>query len=172
MPAAFDLVLHLHGPDATAALAASMAPRCKAGDVIALWGGIGAGKSHFARALIATRLAAVGRTEDIPSPTFTLVQSYDADGMEIWHSDLYRLTHADEVLELGLDDAFDTALCLIEWPDRLGADLPDRALHLRLDPGDWPGAGPDDRTARLHATGSGWADRLAPLRDRATVAHG
>ncbi|WP_394340271.1 tRNA (adenosine(37)-N6)-threonylcarbamoyltransferase complex ATPase subunit type 1 TsaE [Meridianimarinicoccus zhengii] len=167
MPAPFDLVLPLHGPDATAALAASIAPLCRAGDVIALWGGIGAGKSHFARALIATRLAAAGRAEDIPSPTFTLVQTYDADEIEIWHSDLYRLTHADEVLELGLEDAFDSALCLIEWPDRLGSDLPGRALHLRLD----PGSGPDDRIARLHAMGGGWADRLAPIRDRATVAH-
>jgi len=167
MPAPFDLTLHLHGPDATAALAADIAPLCRAGDVIALWGGIGAGKSHFARALIRARLAAAGRAEDIPSPTFTLVQSYDADGIEIWHSDLYRLTHADEVLELGLEDAFDHALCLIEWPDRLGADLPDGALHLHLD----PGPSPEDRTARLHATGGAWARRLAPIHNRATVAH-
>jgi tRNA threonylcarbamoyladenosine biosynthesis protein TsaE len=168
MPSVFELELPLHGPDATVALAESVAPLCRAGDVIALWGGIGAGKSHFARALISARLAAVGRAEDIPSPTFTLVQSYDADGLEIWHSDLYRLTHADEVLELGLEEAFDHALCLIEWPDRLGADLPARALHVHLT----PGAGPDDRIARLHATGGGWADRLAPLRNHAALAHG
>lgn len=162
-----DCALPLNGPDATAALAASIAPLCRNGDVIALWGGIGAGKSHFARALIATRLAAVGRAEDIPSPTFTLVQSYHAGGIEIWHSDLYRLTHPDEVLELGLEDAFDHALSLIEWPDRLGADLPAHALNLRLD----PGPGPDDRIVRLHASGGGWAERLTPILARATVAH-
>lgn len=167
MTAPFDRSIPLHGPDATAALAAAIAPLCRGGDVIALWGGIGAGKSHFARALIATRLATAGRSEDIPSPTFTLVQSYDADGIEIWHSDLYRLSHPDEVLELGLEDAFDHALCLIEWPDRLGADLPAHALHLHLD----PGAGPDDRIARLQATGGGWSDRLALALDRVSVIH-
>ena len=65
------------------------------------------------------------------SPTFTLVQVYEAD-VEIWHADLYRLTHPDEVLELGLDAAFGTAICLIEWPDRLGDLAPEGALHLKL----------------------------------------
>ncbi len=163
----FDRTLPLHGPDATAALATALAPLCSGGDTIALWGGIGAGKSHFARALITARLAPLGRSEDIPSPTFTLVQCYDAGDLEIWHSDLYRLSHPDEVLELGLDDAFGRALCLIEWPDRLGPDLPAHALHLHLD----PGAGPDDRIVRLHATGGDWTGRLEPMLDRMTVSH-
>lgn len=167
MRAFFDRTLPLHGPDATAALAQAIAPVCRAGDVLALWGGIGAGKSHFARVLITARLATLGRVEDIPSPTFTLVQSYDAGDLEIWHSDLYRLSHTDEVLELGLDDAFEHALCLIEWPDRLGKDLPAHALHLHLD----PGTGPDDRIVRLHATGGGWPERLAPIFDRMAVSH-
>ena len=64
----------------------------------------------------------------MPSPTFTLVQTYDAGDLEIWHCDLYRLTDPQEVLELGLDDAFIGAICLIEWPDRLGPDLPADAL--------------------------------------------
>jgi tRNA threonylcarbamoyladenosine biosynthesis protein TsaE len=67
----------------------------------------------------------------VPSPTFTLVQSYQAD-VEIWHADLYRLSHPDEVLELGLDEAFDSAICLIEWPDRLGSLLPKGAMRLQF----------------------------------------
>lgn len=101
-----------------------------AGDVVALEGPIGAGKTHFARALIRERL---GAAEDVPSPTFTLIQTYPAD-VDIWHADLYRLTHPDEVLELGLDDAFQTAICLIEWPERMGTLLPANAIRLRLIP--------------------------------------
>lgn len=101
-----------------------------AGDVVALEGPIGAGKTHFARALIRERL---GYAEDVPSPTFTLIQTYPAD-VEVWHADLYRLTHPDEVLELGLDDAFQSAICLIEWPERMGALLPADAIRLRLIP--------------------------------------
>ena len=93
-------------------------------------GPIGSGKTHLARSLIRARL---GRAEDIPSPTFTLVQSYDAAGTQIWHADLYRLTHPDEVLELGLDEAFGTAICLVEWPDRLGSHLPAHALRLSFE---------------------------------------
>ena len=99
-----------------------------AGDSLLLSGQIGAGKSHFARAFIQARL---GRAEDVPSPSFTLVQTYDAD-VEIWHSDLYRLSHPDEVLELGLEQAFATAICLVEWPDRLGALTPANAISIRL----------------------------------------
>ncbi|KFE35225.1 tRNA (adenosine(37)-N6)-threonylcarbamoyltransferase complex ATPase subunit type 1 TsaE [Thioclava atlantica] len=120
--------LDLSDPDATTRLGALFARHAGPGDVILLEGPIGAGKTHFARALIQARL---GRAEDVPSPTFTLVQTYEAD-CEIWHADLYRLTHPDEVLELGLDHAFDTAICLIEWPDRLGSAVPDGALRLRF----------------------------------------
>uniref|UniRef100_UPI00286C803C tRNA (adenosine(37)-N6)-threonylcarbamoyltransferase complex ATPase subunit type 1 TsaE n=1 Tax=Tabrizicola sp. TaxID=2005166 RepID=UPI00286C803C len=81
------------------------------------------------RALIQTRL---GRAEDVPSPTFTLVQTYDGGGVEIWHTDLYRLSHPDEVWELGLRDAFSTAICIVEWPDRLGRHLPQDALRISL----------------------------------------
>jgi tRNA threonylcarbamoyladenosine biosynthesis protein TsaE len=112
----------------TERLGAWLATHLHAGDCLLLNGPIGAGKSHLARAFIRARL---GRYEDVPSPTFTLVQTYQAD-VEIWHADLYRLSHPDEVLELGLDDAFATAICLIEWPDRLGTLAPPDALHLTL----------------------------------------
>lgn len=113
--------------NATSALAAQIANHLKPGDTLLLEGQIGAGKSAFARALIRARL---GRLEDVPSPTFTLVQTYEDNAGDIWHCDLYRLTHPDEALELGLDEAFDTAICLIEWPDRLGDIVPQTALTL------------------------------------------
>ena len=114
--------------EATDRLGGWLAARLGAGDCLLLEGPIGAGKSHLARALIRARL---GRAEEVPSPSFTLVQVYAAD-VEIWHADLYRLTHPDEVLELGLADAMATALTLIEWPDRLGNLRPERALTLQL----------------------------------------
>lgn len=116
---------------ATDRLAARLAPHLRPGDVVLLDGPLGAGKSHFARALIRARL---GRAEEVPSPSFTLVQVYDDGATEIWHADLYRLSHPDDVLELGLPDAFATAICLVEWPDRLGPLTPPDALHLRLEP--------------------------------------
>jgi tRNA threonylcarbamoyladenosine biosynthesis protein TsaE len=128
----FDSTLTLGTADETADLARLIAPFLGAGDVILLEGPIGAGKTHFARSLIQARLAEVGRTEDVPSPTFTLVQIYDVDNAEIWHADLYRLTQAGEVVELGLAEAFETAICLVEWPERLGDLLPANALTVTL----------------------------------------
>jgi tRNA threonylcarbamoyladenosine biosynthesis protein TsaE len=124
-----DTVLFLPDEAATAALGARLARLLQPGDTILLQGPIGAGKSHLARALIRARL---GRMEEVPSPTFTLVQNYTAGEVEIWHADLYRLGHPDEVLELGLDGAFENAICLIEWPDRLGSHLPTGALRIIL----------------------------------------
>lgn len=124
-----ETVLFLSDDAATAALGERLAWLLQPGDTVLLEGPIGAGKSHLARALIRARL---GRMEDVPSPTFTLVQTYEAADTEIWHADLYRLSHPDEVLELGLEQAFGTAICLVEWPDRLGPHLPADALHLQL----------------------------------------
>lgn len=123
-----SLSLFLPDEDATARLGVWLAKHLKRGDCVLLAGPIGAGKSHLVRALIRERL---GRMEDVPSPTFTLVQTYEAD-IEIWHADLYRLTHPDEVTELGIEDAFATAICLIEWPDRLGTLAPTDAIRIDL----------------------------------------
>jgi tRNA threonylcarbamoyladenosine biosynthesis protein TsaE len=130
MPSLPHLSLSLPTAAETEALGQRLAGLARPGDVILLEGPIGAGKSCLARAFIRARL---GREEEVPSPTFTLVQVYEAAGVEIWHADLYRLTHPDEVWELGLDDAFQTAICLVEWPDRLGAHQPPGALHIRLE---------------------------------------
>lgn len=124
------LTLDLPDAGATEALGRKLAALARPGDVILLEGPIGAGKSCLARAFIRARL---GREEEVPSPTFTLVQVYEADEVEIWHADLYRLTHPDEVWELGLDDAFQSAICLVEWPDRLGGHVPPDALRVRLE---------------------------------------
>lgn len=127
------ILIALRNEAATIELATRIAPILSRGDTLLLEGPIGAGKSAFARALIRARL---GRMEDVPSPTFTIVQTYeDADG-DIWHCDLYRLTHPDEAFELGLDEAFESAICLIEWPDRLGDDVPQDALLLSFSAGD------------------------------------
>ncbi len=133
--------LTLSSPDATAQLARRFASVLAPGDVILLDGPIGSGKTHFARALIQARLIADGAPmEDVPSPTFTLVQSYETPRCEIWHADLYRLTHPDEVEELGLIQAFDEAICLVEWPDRLGDLIPQGALTMIFDATDDPEA--------------------------------
>ncbi|MCA0995333.1 tRNA (adenosine(37)-N6)-threonylcarbamoyltransferase complex ATPase subunit type 1 TsaE [Alloyangia pacifica] len=122
--------LSLPSSDATCALAASLAPRLRPGDVLLLDGGIGAGKTHFARCLIQSLQE---EPEDVPSPTFTLVQVYDVPTGELWHTDLYRLSDPDQVVELGLTEAFEEAICLVEWPDRLEDLTPKAALSLSFE---------------------------------------
>lgn len=118
----------------TRRIAERLAPRLCAGDAIMLSGPIGAGKSVFARALIQARLRATGRFEEVPSPTYTLVQAYDDGVTEIWHADLYRLEGVADADELGLDEAFDSAVCLVEWPERLAGAVPRGALRLDILP--------------------------------------
>lgn len=149
--------LLLPDADAMARFAQRLAPHLGPGDVLLLEGPIGAGKTHFARALIQSLLAA---PEDVPSPTFTLVQVYDGPGFEIWHSDLYRLSHPDDALELGLLEAFQTALSLVEWPERLGEDRPDSALTLRIFV-----LSDDARRLELFGDAVRWAERLKEVCD-------
>ncbi|WP_171234611.1 tRNA (adenosine(37)-N6)-threonylcarbamoyltransferase complex ATPase subunit type 1 TsaE [Ruegeria sp. HKCCA6837] len=119
--------LTFQSPEETANFAVHLGANLRSGDVVLLEGEIGSGKTHFARALIQSLMS---EPEDVPSPTFTLVQVYDTPIGEIWHSDLYRLSAVDEVEELGLIDAFKTAICLVEWPDKLGPLTPGAALKL------------------------------------------
>ena len=99
------------------------------GHTLLLDGPLGAGKSHVARAAIR---ALAGEATEVPSPTFTLVQTYDGPDSEIWHADLYRLTAAHEAEELGLTEAMGRAIVLVEWPDRLGNAIPPDAMRLKL----------------------------------------
>lgn len=146
----------LNSPEATSRFATRLAHCLYPGDTLLLDGGIGAGKTHFARSLIRSLQT---RPEEVPSPTFTLIQSYDTSRGEILHADLYRLSGPDELGELGLWDAFGVRICLVEWPDRLGLDAPDGALTLRFDQGD----APDTRQVRALGDPDIWADRVGGL---------
>lgn len=148
------LTLTSNSPDETAQLAAALAKNLQPGDVVLLNGDVGAGKTHFARALIQSLLDV---PEDVPSPTFTLVQSYQTASAMIWHADLYRLTSTHEIEELGLTEAFHDAICLVEWPDRLGELTPTDALGVSLS----PGKSDDERQLIATWQDPKWIDRLA-----------
>lgn len=146
------ITLDLPDLAATHRLAEALAAAARPGLVVLLDGPVGAGKTTLARHIIQSRLARAGLFEDVPSPTFTIVQSYEAGPLEIWHADLYRLSATSELEELGLSAAFETAFCLVEWPDRLGQDRPD-GLTIKLDYAATQGA----RTALISATGQATA---------------
>jgi tRNA threonylcarbamoyladenosine biosynthesis protein TsaE len=121
---------------ATEILAASFAAKLRKGDVIALTGDLGVGKSVFARALIKALGAAAGvGIGAVPSPTFTLVQQYDLPGLPIYHFDLYRLSDPEEAWEIGLEEAFAEGASLIEWADRIDTLLPAGTVRVHLTPG-------------------------------------
>lgn len=149
-----SITLALPDEAATARLAASVARRARPGDTILLAGPYGAGKTAFARAFL--RAATGDPALVVPSPSFTRVQTYALPGgVEAWHYDLWRIVGADELAELGWDEAR-AGIALVEWPERLGALAPADALTIALAP--VPGDA-EARTAML----SGWPDRLAEL---------
>ena len=122
----------------TERLARRLAPHAAIGDVVGLCGALGSGKTAFARAFIRAR---IGRPqEEVPSPTFTLVQLYEHGAGAIWHFDLYRLSAPEDAYELGIEDAFSNAISLIEWPGKLGDLMPTGWLEVRLAPGEDEGA--------------------------------
>ena len=114
---------------ATRRLGAAVAAALRPGEAVCLSGPLGAGKSVLARALVR---ALTGPREEVPSPTFTLVQFYEGTGLKIAHFDLYRLTSADEAYEIGLDDALDDGAAVIEWPERLEGRLPPDRLDIEI----------------------------------------
>ena len=116
--------------------------------MVALAGDLGAGKTTFARGLIAAFAAEAGQPPpEVPSPTFTLVQTYEFPRATLWHFDLYRIERPEDALELGIEEAFADGIALVEWPERLGALLPARRIEVSLA----FGAGPDCRRVTLSA---------------------
>lgn len=157
-------IVNLALPDlaATTRLGAALSRGLAVGDVVALHGELGAGKTELARAII--RAAAGDQALTVPSPTFTLAETYETPRGPIWHFDLYRLDSPEQVWELGFEDALAGGISLIEWPERIGALLPATRLDvtLRIARG-------EARTAVL-AAGPAWSDRLSLLARE--VAHG
>jgi tRNA threonylcarbamoyladenosine biosynthesis protein TsaE len=146
-------ILTLPDAAATVALGRRLGACLAPGDVVCLTGNLGAGKTTLARGAIE---AWTGRDDETPSPTYTLVQTYEGTRGELWHVDLYRLKRAEDAWELGLEEAFHSAACLIEWPERLEGRTPRDRLDIELSP-----AG-DGRSARL--TGHGvWSKKIAAI---------
>src|SRR6266567_9399614 len=144
----FSIVLA--NEQATRRLAADVASILKAGDLVTLSGDLGAGKTAFARALI--RHLAGDETIEVPSPTFTLVQIYELPRFSVVHADLYRLTSAAELAELGFEDLPEGAVVLMEWPDRAGGSLPPDRLDIAFTLA--PGLGPNVRHVRYTGYGA------------------
>jgi tRNA threonylcarbamoyladenosine biosynthesis protein TsaE len=154
--AAPSLTVVLADADATARLGAAIAVKLEPGETVLLYGPLGMGKSTLARGLVR---ALTRPDEDVPSPTFTLVQFYESDP-PVAHFDLYRLTRPEEAFEIGLDEALDEGCAVIEWPERLGEDLaawlgPDRLAVTLAE----HGAG---RVAALLGAGA-WETKLKDL---------
>lgn len=139
---------------ALARFAAFLAQRLQKGDVVTLTGGLGAGKTAFARALIQALDPAIS---EVPSPTFTLVQTYDLPKFTVWHFDLYRLEEKEQdILELGWEEALRFGVILVEWPERLGRLLPANRLEIEI-----AFIKDSENSRRLQITGgTTWAQRL------------
>ena len=109
----------------TEQLAKAFSGLLETGDIVALYGTLGVGKTAFTRFLVQSLCS---NNEEVPSPTFTLLQTYDAPNFPIYHYDLYRLKNPKEVFELGIEDAFYDGVSIIEWPEKMGAYLPQKKV--------------------------------------------
>ncbi len=150
----FFIQLVLTSEPETVALGARIAEMLRPGDMVGLAGNLGAGKTTLARALVRHLLPG----EEVPSPTFTLVQIYDVRQFKIWHADLYRVKARSELRELGFEEALEDGVLLVEWPDRMAEDLPDDRLDVIMEVDD----GAEDRRVKLIGRGS-WALRVKSL---------
>ena len=127
-----QIKLLLSSEGLTKLLAKRLARSKAIGRTFLLYGEVGTGKTFFSRAFIQEILSGYGLSEDIPSPTYTLVQTYETPKLDIWHVDLYRLISYQDTTELGLTDAFINNICLIEWPEKLDKNIPLNAVHIKL----------------------------------------
>ncbi|MEM7095704.1 MAG: tRNA (adenosine(37)-N6)-threonylcarbamoyltransferase complex ATPase subunit type 1 TsaE [Actinomycetota bacterium] len=153
-----DIVAPSHGPQETAAIAAAIAEVSAAGDVLVLGGDLGAGKTAFTKGYA----AALGVTETVTSPTFTLAQRYDTGRLVVHHLDVYRIDQLDEVIDLALPELFESGgVVVIEWGDTIEPALPDGYLLVQIGFGD----GDDERVLNLTARGTAWNARLGQLRE-------
>jgi tRNA threonylcarbamoyladenosine biosynthesis protein TsaE len=143
--------------DQTLLMASVFAKLLKSSDTLLLFGDIGSGKTFFARGVIQEMMRSQRRLlEEVPSPTFTIVQTYDVLSPPVWHLDLYRLSDAKEIIELDLEDAFETGICLIEWPNKMGSFIPKRNISIIFDQVD---TAYDRRNIFIELNGTGW-DRV------------
>ena len=126
----FSKVFNLSDEKSTIDLGRKLAHMAKTRDTFALYGTLGMGKSVLSRAFIQELTAA----KEVPSPTFTLVQSYDAPDFTIYHFDLYRLKNADEIFEIGVEEALYSGVSLIEWPERMQPYLPRDIFQINIEP--------------------------------------
>ncbi|MEO1028341.1 MAG: tRNA (adenosine(37)-N6)-threonylcarbamoyltransferase complex ATPase subunit type 1 TsaE [Pseudomonadota bacterium] len=143
-------MISLETADRTESLGAAIAKHIEPGDVIALHGDLGAGKTTFSRGLIS---ALFDTPTEVPSPTYNLVQLYETPDFDLWHFDLYRLESPEDLIELGWEET-QHGVALIEWPDRAGDQLPQYRLDVRLE------IVGETRTAHLEARGEVWQSRL------------
>jgi len=156
-----EITVTLADEAATASLAGRLAACAAPGDVLALSGDLGVGKTCFARAFIHSLSPAVG---DVPSPTFTLVQTYPVQltgrTVEVWHFDFYRLKSAEEAYDLAIEEAFATGISLVEWPERIAPLLPRARLDLTF-------AIAPDGTRQVRLSGGGhWRKDLLQMQGR------
>src|ERR1700733_2110801 len=161
-PGGASFSVTLSNEEATRRLAIDIAAALEPGDLVTLSGDLGAGKTLFARALI--RHLAGDDTTEVPSPTFTFLQTYELPRFTLVHADLYRLTGAAELAELGFDDLPDGAVVLMEWPDRAAGFLPPDRLDITFTLA--PALGPDVRNVRYIGYGGFAArtERIAMVR--------
>ena len=154
--AQLEIILELVDEQSTINLAAILAGKALIGDVIALSGDLGSGKTTFARSFIKSKQ---NTTEEIPSPTYTLLQTYETNEGIINHYDFYRLKNPEEAYELDIEDAFNSKICLIEWPQKLGSLIPSERLEVRLDFLQEP------QSRRITLIGyQGWSARLKAIK--------
>ena len=127
-----DVQIDIADEDGTRSVGKALGATLRSGDVVCLTGPLGAGKTTLARAVLSQAVGAL----EAPSPTFSLVETYQTDAISVWHFDLYRLEAPADVWELGLEEALETGACLIEWPEKIASYLPENILVLNLKPSD------------------------------------